>query len=69
MSKATEHIKTHEEFMKEVEKDWAKGDYSRFYPPEEANARVAMAFENLIFSPARKNIEKQKAKFAKKKKR
>ncbi|HOU46459.1 MAG TPA: hypothetical protein PLL99_01575 [Chitinophagales bacterium] len=48
MSKATEHIKTHEEFMKEVEKDWAKGDYSRFYPPEEANARVSKAFENLF---------------------
>jgi hypothetical protein len=60
MSKATEHIKTHEEFMKEVEKDWAKGDYSRFYPPEEANARINKAFENLIFAPARKNTTKKK---------
>lgn len=61
MSKATEHIKTHEEFMKEVEKDWAKGDYSRFYPPEEAKARVAMAFENLF-----KGVGKVKSKNKKK---
>lgn len=59
MSKATEHIKTHEEFMKEVEKDWAKGDYSRFYPPKEANARINKAFENL-FKGAGNNATKKK---------
>lgn len=62
MSKATEHIKTHEEFMKEVKKDWAKGDYSRFYPPEEANARVAMAFENLFKGVGKVKSKKKKSK-------
>lgn len=48
MSKATRHIKTREEFWEEVEKDWAAGRYDRFYPPDEVEARVMRALDNLV---------------------
>ena len=48
MSKGTRHIKTQEEFWKEVEKDWAIGRYDRFYPPQESEVRFKKALNNLI---------------------